>query len=111
MSSSVPTIIDFIIENEAHGRPIVHKPSVLLYVASTDPLVFEDSAKNQLAVNKTNLETFLTSYNKSLPNCDITLKLLPLTPKATSLLKSRTEIRLSLTPVDGLILPDDSSEA
>lgn len=64
MSSSVPTIIDFIIENEAHGKTIAQKPSVLLYVASTDPLTFEDSAKNQLTVNKTNLETFLTSYNK-----------------------------------------------
>ena len=64
MSSSVPTIIDYIIEGEAHGRALTTKPSVTLYVASTNPLIFEDSAKNQLTVNKTNLETFLTSYNK-----------------------------------------------
>jgi hypothetical protein len=55
MSSSVPTIIDYIIEADAHGRTLTQKPSVVLYVASTNPLVFEDSAKNQLTVNKTNL--------------------------------------------------------
>jgi hypothetical protein len=64
MSSSVPTIIDIIIEADAHGKTITQKPSVILYVAAVNPLVFEDSAKNKLTVNKTNLETFLTSYNK-----------------------------------------------
>ena len=55
MSSSVPTIIDYIIEAEAHGRNVQQKPSVVLYVASSDPLEFEDSAKNKLTVNQTNL--------------------------------------------------------
>jgi hypothetical protein len=40
MSSSVPAIIDFIIEAEAHGKNVDKKPSVILYVASSNPLVF-----------------------------------------------------------------------
>jgi len=55
MSSSVPTIIDFIIDAEAHIKNVQQKPSVILYVASSNPLVFEDSAKNKLTVDKTNL--------------------------------------------------------
>lgn len=126
MSSSVPTLIDLIIENEAHGHPIQHKPSVILYVASTDPLVFEDSAKNKLTVNKTNLETFLTSYNKItaessvlLENCDVILnygknkeitgcdihsKFVTIDVNTDKSNKVKNfEIRLSLAPVDGLI--------
>jgi hypothetical protein len=126
MSSSVPTIIDFIIENEAHGKTVPQKPSVLLYVASTNPLTFEDSAKNQLTVNKTNLESHLTSYNKiaaessvllegcevilnygknkEIIGCDIHSKIITIDAQSDKSSKVKNfEIRLSLAPVDGLI--------
>ena len=64
MPSSVPTIIDYIIEAEAHGKPVQHKPSVVLYVVSTNPHIFEDSAKNKLTINKSNFQSNLSSYNK-----------------------------------------------
>ncbi len=126
MSSSVPSIIDYIIESEAHGRTVQQKPSVMLYVESTNPLVFEDSAKNKLTVNKTNLESFLTSYNKItaessvlLENCDVILNYgknkeitscdihsdvvtIDVNSDKSNKLK-KFEIRLSLAPVDGLI--------
>jgi hypothetical protein len=126
MISSVPSIIDYIIEAEAHGKTIQNKPSVILYVSSDKPLEFEDSAKNKLTVNKTNLETYVNNYkqikaessirledcevllnygkNKEITGCDIHSKSVTLDVETEKTTKVKNfEIRLTLNAVNGLI--------
>jgi hypothetical protein len=96
-------------------------------VVSTNPHVFQDSAKNELTINKNSLESHLNIYNKIQPGssillencdvhptygknkdvigCDVISKVVTLdvTSDKQNKPSKNFEIKLNLSPVDGFI--------